>query len=163
MVKRLVVSSSILLMLGTPLLMLGTPALATDPTTIATNFSARFDKAFLACDVPAVIELYEDGATAIYQEVLSQGKSEIEKMVKTYCGDGHQKTPPYKQTNAHARVLGSDWIMMVRELNGVDEKGKPFRINATELMHRSGGKWRYVVDHASMGMPVGTAAAMSPQ
>ena len=156
MVKRLVVFSSILLMLGTP-------ALATDPTTIATNFSARFDKAFLACDVPAVIELYEDGATAIYQEVLSQGKSEIEKMVKTYCGDGHQKTPPYKQTNAHARVLGSDWIMMVRELNGVDEKGKPFRINATELMHRSGGKWRYVVDHASMGMPAGTAAAMSPQ
>jgi hypothetical protein len=39
--------------------------------------------------------------------------------------------------------------MMVRVLDGVDEKGKPFRINATELMHKSDGKWRYVVDHAS--------------
>jgi hypothetical protein len=65
-------------------LMLYTPALAADPTTIASSFSARFDKAFAVCDVPAVLELYEDGATAIYADVLSHGKTEIEAMVKTH-------------------------------------------------------------------------------
>jgi ketosteroid isomerase-like protein len=134
-------------------LMLYTPALAADPTTIASSFSARFDKAFAVCDVPAVLELYEDGATASYADVLSHGKTEIEAMVKTYCNDGHQKVAPYKQTAAHARLLCPDWIMMVRVLDRVDEKGKPFRINATELMHKSDGKWRYVVDDASFGVP----------
>jgi ketosteroid isomerase-like protein len=140
-------------------LMLCTPALSGDPTEIASVLSARFDKAFAACDVPGVLALYEDGATAIYADVLSHGKPEIAGMVKTYCNDGHQKVPPYKQTAAHARLLCPDWIMMVRVLDGVDEKAKAFRINATELIHKSGGKWRYLVDHASFGAPPAKPAA----
>ena len=67
--------------------MVGTRAFAADPTAIACAFSARFDKVFIACDVPAVLELYEDGATATYMEELAQGKVAIEKMVKSYCNE----------------------------------------------------------------------------
>ena len=128
---------------------------AADPTAIASAHSAKFDKAFAACDLPALMDLYEDGATAIYAEQMAHGKVEIEKMAKSYCTNGHQQMAPYKQTGGHAQMLAPHWIMMVRTLDGVDEKGKPFRINATELMHQTGGQWRYVVDHASWGAPSG--------
>jgi ketosteroid isomerase-like protein len=138
---------------------------AADPTAIASAHSAKFDQAFAACNLPAVMELYEDGATAIYADQVAKGKAEIEKMVQSYCTNGHQQTPSYKQTGGYAQMLAPHWIMMVRTLDGVDEKGKPFRINATELMHQSGGQWRYVVDHASFGAPAAAApgaAAKTP-
>ncbi len=33
--------------------------------------------------------------------------------------------------------------------------GKPMtaRVRTTELLHKTGGKWRYEIDHASIGMP----------
>ena len=99
------------------------------------------------------MELYEDGATAIYAAQVAKGKAEIEKMVQSYCTNGHLETPPYKQTSGYARILLPTASWVVRTLDGADEKGKPFRINATELMHQSGGQWRYVVDHASFGAP----------
>jgi ketosteroid isomerase-like protein len=136
-------------------------AAAADPTAIASAHSAKFDQAFAACNLPAVINLYEDGATAIYAEQVAKGKVEIEKMVQSYCTNGHQQLAPYKQTSGHAQMLAPHWIMMVRTLDGVDEKGKPFRINATELMHQSGGQWRYVVDHASWGAPPAAPGAVA--
>jgi len=147
-----------LIFFASSFLLVATPAFSADPTSIASAFSAHFDKAFAACDVPAVLELYEDNATAIFAENLAQGKVAIEAMVRSSCKDGRQTTPPYKQTEAHARLLGPDWIMMVRVLDGVDNK-RPFHANATELMHKSGGKWHYVVDHASLGVASPPASA----
>jgi ketosteroid isomerase-like protein len=161
MTTRLVVAAAIVLAWLAPAL-----AEPTDPTAIASAHSAKFDKAIAACDVPAVMALYEDDAVAIYpgEGDVANGRPEIEKMVKRYCSGG-PKPLPYKQTSAHARRLGRDYIIMVRMLDGADANSKPFRCRATELLHKSGGQWRYLVDHASFGMPlppIGAPAKAKP-
>jgi hypothetical protein len=137
------------------------PALS-DPAAIANAVSARFDKAFPACDIPAVMELYEDNATAIYEPNMAVGKPAIEKMAASYCKDGRSDVPPYKQTGAHAYALGRDYIILVRMLDFVDKNGKPGRVCATELVHQSGGKWRYLVDHAGFCAPPIAGSAARP-
>jgi hypothetical protein len=36
---------------------------------------------------------------------------------------------------------------------GPDGKPMTARVRTTELLHRSNGKWRYVIDHTSIGLP----------
>ena len=38
-------------------------------------------------------------------------------------------------------------------MSGPDGKPITARVRTTELLHRSKGKWRYVIDHASIGLP----------
>jgi hypothetical protein len=47
--------------------------------------------------------------------------------------------------------------MIVRIVDATDTQGT-VRGRATELIHRSGGKWRYLVDHASLGISPQTSA-----
>jgi hypothetical protein len=88
-------------------------------------------------------------------------KAGIEKLIKSfvapYCGEGH--TPP-KVANYQIRAIGlsPNYIMIVRSAD-VGEGKDLAHVRATELIHKSGGKWRYLVDHASIGVPPAARAA----
>jgi hypothetical protein len=49
--------------------------------------------------------------------------------------------------------------MIIRVVDVTDKDGNPARLRTTELIHKSGGKWRYLADHASLGLPPTPPAA----
>jgi ketosteroid isomerase-like protein len=92
---------------------------------------------------------------------VATGKEAIEKVVKATCSG---VKPSLKEVSSEPRWVGRDYIINVGmwDAAGTGADGKPtkVRIRTSELLHRSGGKWRYVVDHASVGMaPAVNAAA----
>jgi uncharacterized protein (TIGR02246 family) len=147
-------------------LALSTLALADNTTTqanvAAQALSASFAKAFAACDQQGIEDLYEDDAVAIYPGVGEQakGKVEIAKMAIAAC-----KTDIGKQVSADAKPLGADYIINVGrwESTTTGPDGKPVVtvIRTTELIHNSDGKWRYAVDHGSVGTPGAMGAQLS--
>lgn len=128
-----------------------------DPVADAKTVTDAFSKAFAACDVPAVVDLYEDNAVIIWpgEGEVATGKAAIEKVVKANCS-GPSK-PSLKEISSDARPVGKDHIIHIGQLDdtmaGPDGKPITLRIRTSELLHKSGGKWRYVVDHASAGLP----------
>jgi uncharacterized protein (TIGR02246 family) len=142
-----------------------TAAAHADPAADAKTVGDAFSKAIAACDVPAVLALYEDNAVIIWpgQGEFGTGKPAIEKIVKATCS-GPSK-PSLTEVSSEARAVGKDYIIHIGQLDdtmpGPDGKPVTMRIRTTELLHKSGGKWRYVVDHASAGLPPPPAAASS--
>lgn len=152
MAKRVAISFAMLALSS----MLATAAHA-DPVADAKTVTDAFSKAFAACDVPAVLELYEDDAVLIWpgQGEFATGKAAIEKIVKANCGGPSKQS--LKEVSSDARLIGKNYIIHVGQLDdtitGSDGKPATLRIRTSEFLHKSGGKWRYVVDHASAGLP----------
>ncbi len=128
-----------------------------DAAADAKTVGDAFSKAFAACDVPAIMELYEDNAVIIWpgQGEVATGKPAIEKIVKANCS-GPSK-PSLTEVSSEARQLDKNYLIHIGQMDdattGPDGKPVTLRIRTSELMHKSGGKWRFVVDHASVGMP----------
>ncbi len=128
-----------------------------DATADAKSVTDTFSKAFAACDVKAVVDLYEDNAVIIWpgEGEVATGKPAIEKIVKANCS-GPSK-PSITEVSSEARQLDKNYIIHIGQLDdatiGPDGKPVTLRIRTDELLHKSGGKWRYVVDHASVGLP----------
>jgi uncharacterized protein (TIGR02246 family) len=154
--RRFAVSSAALTAVLTLSVMLTGTAHA-DPAADAKTVTDAFAKAFAACDVPAVVALYEDDAVIIWpgQGEVATGKPGIEKIVKATCS-GPTK-PSLTEISSEARPVGKNYIIHIGQLDdtmaGPDGKPVTVRIRTSELLHLSGGKWRYVVDHASAGLP----------
>jgi len=136
------------------LLAFSTTALA-DPTADAHQVGEAFGKALAACDQSGVELLYEDDAVVIWpgQGDEAKGKDAIGKMAVAIC-----KSTPAKQVSNEARSVGNDYIINVGrwETSAPGPDGKPVTavIRTTELLHKGAdGKWRYLVDHASIGTP----------
>jgi uncharacterized protein (TIGR02246 family) len=133
-----------------------------DPAADAKTVSDAFTKAFEACDVPAVLDLYEDNAIVIWpgQGDVATSKAAFEKIVKANCS-GPSK-PSLKEVSSEARQIDKNYIIHIGQLDnttaGPDGKPSTIRIRTSELLHKSGGKWRYAVDHASAGLPPPSAA-----
>lgn len=131
------------------------PALA-DATGAGRGVSDAFQKACSAGDIPAVMNLYEDDATVIWpgQGEVAKGKPAIEKLAVGLC---KPSSGELKLISQEAKPLGKDYILNVGrwETTAPGPDGKPVKmeVRTTELLHRSGGKWRYSVDHASIGLP----------
>jgi uncharacterized protein (TIGR02246 family) len=110
--------------------------------------------------------LYEDDAVVIWpgQDEFANGKPAFEKIVKGYCS-GSSK-PSIKVISSDARAVGHDYIIHFGQLDStvMGPNGKPatVRLRTTELLHKSHGKWRYEIDHASAGLPSGPDAARTP-
>jgi uncharacterized protein (TIGR02246 family) len=121
-----------------------------------------FSKAFEACDIPSVMGLYEDDAVLIWpgQGEFAIGKPAIEKVIKGYCTGTSR--PSIKVISSDARPVGLDHIIHFGQLDttiaGPDGKPITVRVRTSELLHKSHGKWRYEVDHASAGLPPSSAA-----
>ena len=128
-----------------------------DPDAVVKAHSDAFGKAFNSCDVPAALNLYEDNATLIWpsEGEVASGKGAIAKVIKAECS-GSSK-PSIKQVSSNARAIGKNYIINVGMWDtttaGPDGKPTTARVRTTEVLHRSNGKWRYVIDHASIGLP----------
>lgn len=158
-VRRLAISAVALLLCS-----MFAPIVHADPLADAKTVTDAFSKAFAACDVPAVVSLYEDNAVIIWpgEGEFATGKPAIERVVKANCS-GPSK-PSLTEISSDARPVGKDYIIHIGQLDdtmtGPDGKPMTLRIRTSELLHKSGGKWRYVVDHASAGLPPPPAAAV---
>lgn len=128
-----------------------------DPASTVKAHSEAFAKAFDACDVPAVLKLYEDDATIIWpgEGEVATGKAAIEKVIKEQCASAGKSS--LKRISSDPRAIGKDYIINVGmwddTMSGPDGKPVTMRVRTTELLHKSRGKWRYVIDHASIGLP----------
>ena len=129
-----------------------------DAVAEAKAVNDAFSKAFEACDVPAVMALYEDDAVLIWpgQGEFAIGKPAIEKVIKGYCSESCRSRRSRSSAATRAR---SAWTtsFIIGQLDttiaGPDGKPVTMRIRTSELLHKSHGKWRYEVDHASAGLP----------
>jgi uncharacterized protein (TIGR02246 family) len=134
-----------------------TGAAYADAVAEAKTVNDAFTKAFEACDIPAVMELYENDAVVIWpgQGEFALGKPAFEKIVKGYCASPSK--PSIKVVSSDARPVGLDHIIHFGQLDvtmtGPDGKPTTLRLRTSELLHKSHGKWRYEVDHASAGIP----------
>jgi uncharacterized protein (TIGR02246 family) len=128
-----------------------------DPNAIVKAHSDAFGKAFNSCDVPAALALYEDNATMIWpgDGEVATGKKGIEKIINTECAGAAKGS--LKQVSSKSWAIGHDYIINVGMWDstapGPDGKPMTARVRTTELLHRSGGKWRYAIDNASIGLP----------
>ena len=142
--------------IGLMLIMISAAPAMADATASGRGVSDAFQKACSAGDVPAVMKLYEDNAIAIWpgQGEVAKGKAAIEKMATDTC---KPTSGELKLISQESKSLGPDYILNVGRWEttapGPDGKPAKMEIRTTELLHRSGGEWRYSVDHASIGLP----------
>jgi uncharacterized protein (TIGR02246 family) len=138
------------------ILMCAGSALA-DPAAVVKAHSDAFGNAFNTCDVRAALNLYEDNAVLIWpiEGEVATGKAAIAKVIKTECSGAAKSS--LKQISSDSRSIGKDYIINVgmwdSTIVGPDGKPTTARVRTTELLHRSNGKWRYVIDNASIGLP----------
>jgi len=150
--KRLRWFSTAILLLG-----LAAPALA-DPTADAKAVGDAFAKAMAAGDVPAVLALYRDDATVIWpgRGEEANGKAAIEKVVRAALGSTPKDFTLVQRSN-EARALGSDYIVNVGRWDQTFTTPRGRRVTqdvrTTEVLQKTDGQWRYLVDHASVGLP----------
>lgn len=137
------------------ILALTSTVLADSKTSEGKAVSEAFEKTCSSGDIPGVMALYEDDATAIWplQGEVAKGKPSIEKLVTATC----KPTNQFKLISQESRPIGDDYILNIGRWENVvpGPDGKPVKVElrTTELLHIDGGKWRYVVDHASIGLP----------
>ena len=136
---------------------LAAPAFA-DATAIAKTHDEAFGKACSAGDVKAVVALYTDDAFVIWPGVgeEARGKAAIEKLAAGFC-DPKLGTKAVLKSDVgvlldptHIAIIGH-WEVTQ---NGPDGKPSTSQVRASEIIQKSATQgWRYVVDHASIGVP----------
>ena len=145
------------LLVATAFLLFSASVAYADPMAIARMHDDGFVNAALACEPETMIKFYEPGAIAIYpgEGEVAHTKSEIEKLIHSFispwCGEKRYK-PTLKDISFEALPIGPNYIMIIRVGDLIDSGGKTTRFRATELIHKSSGKWYYLVDHASIGV-----------
>ena len=137
-------------------LLIAAPALA-GPLDTARAHEQAFDNAILACNPAAADELYENGAMGIYPgaDDVGPGKVAIAKLLKdfavAFCPDNEKKSA-LTDVKFAASPLGPDYILIIRVIDATGKDGNHAVLRATKVIHRTGGKWRYLVDHTSVGL-----------
>lgn len=145
------------LLTATLVLALAGPALA-DPTADGKAVGDAFGKAMAAGDVPGVLALYRDDATVVWpgHGEEAKGKPAIEKLVRAALAS-IPKDFHMEQKSNEARALGADYIVNVGrwEQTFTTPRGRKVtqEIRTTEVLQKTDGEWRYLVDHASVGLP----------
>lgn len=93
-------------------------AVFADPVADADSVNDAFYKATAACDIPAVLNLYEDNAVVIWpgQGEFAVGKPAFQKILKTYCGGGVKQS--FKVVSSDARPVGKDYIVHFGQADG---------------------------------------------
>lgn len=132
-----------------------TRAASGDPTSAARALGEEFGRACEKGDVAAVVALYDDRASAIYpgQGQEAKGKLNISRIAAETCRPGIKGT----LKDIEAYPLGDNTIATVGtwEFIQAGPDGKPVtsKIRTTEVLMKKDGKWRYLIDHASIGTP----------
>jgi ketosteroid isomerase-like protein len=129
-----------------------------DPTAIAKSVGEKFAKACGSADVKTVLSLYRDDARVVYPGAgeTATDRETLTKMVTATCtADGPKfELVGYKAVwadAAHTVVAAyGDWQVVMK---GADGKTSTAPVRATEVLAKTKGGWKYVVDHASIGVP----------
>lgn len=127
-----------------------------DATADAKAHSEAFARACEAGDVPGVLALYTDDATVVWPGAgeEAKGKAGLEKLVTNFCVKAKPKLvmksiEGIPLDDAHIATVGH-WEGVMTTPNG---KRVTSQVRTTEVLVKSGAGWRYVVDHASIGLP----------
>ena len=127
-----------------------------DADAIARAHSDAFGRACASGKLDAVLALYEDDAIVVWpgQGEEAKGKPAIAKLAANLC-NGKDPAPTLKAIEG--RQLGKGYVVThgtwEQAAKGPDGKPTTLVIRTTEVLKETGGKWRYVVDHASIGLP----------
>ena len=152
MTKRLAIGSALVLVC------VSAGAALADPTADAKAVGDAFAKAFAAGDVPAVLALYRDDASIIWpgRGAEGKGKDAIERVVRDAIASA-PKDMKFVQKSNEARALGDDYIVNVglwdQSFTTPNGRRVTTEVRTSEVLARRGGKWLYLVDHASVGLP----------
>jgi len=128
-----------------------------DATAVAKAHDEAFSKACAAGDVKAVVALYTDDAFVIWPGVgeEARGKAQIEKLATALC-DPKAATKPVLKSDvgvqldpSHIAIIGQ-WELTQ---TGPDGKATTSQLRTSEIIVKTAAGWRYVVDHASIGVP----------
>jgi uncharacterized protein (TIGR02246 family) len=127
-----------------------------DPTGEARAHAEAFARACQAGDVAAVMSLYADDAVVIWpghgQE--AKGRAEIERLVSGLC-TGRPGTKLVLESiealpldDTHLATVGR-W-----QNSSTGPRGQRLsrQVRTTEVLVKRDGKWRYLIDHASVGV-----------
>ncbi len=131
-------------------------ALAADATAIARAHSQAFGRACASGKLDAVLALYEDDAIVVWpgQGDEAKGKTAIAKLAANLCNG---KDPAPVLTSLEGRQLGVGYVAThgtwEQTSKGPDGKTTTVVIRTTEVLKADHGNWRYVIDHASIGLP----------
>ncbi len=133
-----------------------TPAFA-DATADAKAQSQAFAKACEAGDIPGVMALYTDDARVVWPGAgeEAKGKAKIEKLATNLCNP--KNNPKLVNKSIEGIAIGDSHIATVGrwDVSFTDANGKQTtsHVRTTEVIVKSGAGWRYVIDHASIGLP----------
>ncbi|HZP41847.1 MAG TPA: SgcJ/EcaC family oxidoreductase [Candidatus Binatia bacterium] len=142
---------------------LAAPAAAAEMSAeqVSRSVEDAFVKHLEAGDVPGILALYTDDAHVIWpgQGEESYDKKTLEPMVRDFVAAMKNGKLTLKKVNA--RYLGKDYVVnsahWEETSTGAGGKTETHTLRTTEIYQRKNGKWLFVVDHASMGMPAETA------
>jgi uncharacterized protein (TIGR02246 family) len=132
------------------------PALASDATAIASAHSEGFGRACASGKIDAVLAFYDKDAIVVWpgQGEEAKGKAAIAKLVANLC-TGKDPAPVLKAIEG--RPLGPGYVAThgtwEQTTKGADGKTTTLVIRTTEVLRETHGRWRYVIDHASIGLP----------
>jgi len=149
--KRILLGPILLVTLGA-----AAPALA-DATADGRAVSEAFEKAVAAGDVQGVLALYRDDASVIWpgQGEEAKGKAAIEQLVRKSLAA--MKDGRLVLKSQESIPLGEGYIANLGrwEQSSTSPGGKrvSVEVRTSEVLARTGGKWLYLVDHASVGLP----------
>ena len=132
------------------------PALA-DPSADGKAVGDAFAKAMAGGDVPAVLALYRDDATVVWpgRGEEAKGKAAIEKLVRSTLASAPKDFQLVQKSN-EAHALGADYIVNIGrwEQSFTNPRGRKEtqEVRTTEVLQKTDGQWKYLVDHASIGL-----------
>jgi len=141
-----------------PLLLLAVGATArADLTADIRAHEEAFAKACEAGKVDAVLALYADDAVVIFPGAgdEARGKAAIEPRVTRLC----KETRDVKLAIESLQVipLGDSHAVAVgrwrNSFTGPAGAQRTLTVRTSEVLVKQDGKWRYLVDHASVGLP----------
>ena len=141
---------------GTLLVLAVSTSAFADANAVARAHSEAFARACASGKLDAVLALYEDDAIVVWpgQGEEAKGKAGIEKLAARLCS-GKDPAPVLK--SVEGRQLGKGYVATngrwEQASKAPDGTTTVIVIRTTEVLKETGGKWRYVVDHASIGLP----------
>jgi ketosteroid isomerase-like protein len=133
-----------------------------DATAEARKHSEKFAKACEAGEIDNVLGLYADDAHVVWPGAgeEAQGKVAVEKLAKDFCDPKTELKLTLKSIDGIS--IDSDHIATVghweASSKGPDGKKGTAEVRTTEVLVKAGSGWKYIVDHASIGLPPPKAA-----
>lgn len=155
-----------ILILGLPFAAGAQPSGDDIATAIARELGERFKVACTAGDAEAVAGLYADDATAVFpgEGAVAHGREAIAALARDACRK--DAGGELVMEAVRARFLGANAIVATgrwrQRAAGPDGKPVEAVVRTTEVLVRGADGWRYLSDHASVGVPAAAVPPASP-